>query len=133
MPNGKTILVMDEDQVSCELMRSFLEPESFKIFMAHNVEDGLTSFKNRAPHLVILSIHMPKISGSEFYSKIAKPEDVSLAIPVLVLTSHDSMKSMLSGFHMKSVLDGIRAEGFMAKPFNPIDLVIMVKKILGQR
>ena len=123
MTNVKTILVVDDEKAICELVKALLEPEGFKIFMTHNGEDGLKLLQSMIPDLIILDMNMPKMSGIEFYSKIAKPNDATPLIPVLVLTGRGNMKSMFEGFHVG---------GFLSKPFNASELIEMVKKIVNK-
>ena len=124
MTGSKTILVVDDEKAICDLIKALLEPEGFKIFMVHNGEDGLNLLLNMIPDLIILDMNMPKMSGIEFYSKIAKPKDASPLIPVLVLTGRGNMKSMF---------EGLNVDGFLAKPFNASELIQTVKNVLDKR
>ena len=124
MTNGKTILVVDDEKAICELIKDLLESEGFKIFTANNGEDGLKLLQSMIPDLIILDMNMPKMSGIEFYSKIAKPEDGTSVIPVLVLTGRGNMKSMF---------EGLGVSGFISKPFNASELIETVKKIIDTK
>ncbi len=123
MVNGKTILVVDDEKAICELIKALLEPEGFNVFAAYNGEDGLKLLQSMIPDLIILDMNMPKMSGIEFYSKIAKPKDATPIIPVLVLTGRGNMKAMFEGFDVG---------GFISKPFNASELIEMVKKIVSK-
>ena len=124
MPSGKTILVVDDEPAIFELIKALLEPEDIKIVIAHNGEEGLKLLVNMIPDLIILDMNMPKMSGIEFYSKIVKPADATLTLPVLVLTGRGNMKEMF---------EGLNVNGFLTKPFKAMDLIVTVKQILGQR
>ena len=115
--------MIDDEKPICELIKALLEPEGFKIFMAHNGADGMKVLKTIIPDLIILDMNMPKMGGIEFYSWIAKP-DSTPGIPVLVLTGRGNMQSMF---------ESMKVDGFMAKPFHAIDLIQKVKLILAQR
>lgn len=118
---NKTILVIDDEKEICGLIKDLLEPEGFKIFAAYNGEEGLEVLKKMIPDLIILDMNMPKMSGVEFYSKFAKPNDGSPTIPILVLTGRGNMKSMF---------EGLEVNGFLAKPFKAAELIEVVKQIL---
>ena len=123
MTNGKTILVVDDEKAICELIKALLESEGFKILTANSGEDGLALLENMIPNLIILDMNMPKMSGIDFYSKIASPKNAAPTIPVLVLTGRGNMKAMF---------EGLDVDGFLSKPFNAAELIEMVKKIVNK-
>ena len=84
MTIAKTILVVDDEKAICELIKAILESEGFQVFTASNGEDGLKVLKSMIPDLIILDMNMPKMSGIEFYSKIAMPTDGTPMNSVLV-------------------------------------------------
>jgi len=115
------VLIIDDEEPIRELIKSLLEPEGFQIFTASNGEVGLEMLKNMLPDLIILDMNMPKMGGVEFYSHIAKPEDGSPTIPVLVLTGRGNMQSMF---------EGLEVNGFLAKPFRGSELIAVVTRIV---
>jgi len=122
MTKAQTILVVDDEKAICDLIKAILESEGFQIFTAANGEEGLKVLKSLIPDLIILDMNMPKMSGIEFYSKIAK-SDATPAIPVLILTGRGNMKAMF---------EGLNVDGFLAKPFNASEFIITVKNILSK-
>ncbi len=123
MENHKTILVIDDEEDIRELIKALLEPEGFRIVMASNGQEGLDILKRMIPDLIVLDMNMPKMSGIDFYAKIADPKDGHPTVPVLILTGRGNMKSMFEGLHVN---------GFLQKPFHAIELIDTVKKIVDQ-
>ena len=124
MTLAKTILVVDDEKAICDLIKAILESEGFQVFTTLNGADGLELLKKIIPDLIILDMNMPKMSGIEFYSKIAKPTDGTPMIPVLILTGRGNMKSMF---------EGLNVDGFLAKPFNASEFIQTVKNIFDKK
>ncbi len=120
----KTILVIDDEKAICDLIKVLLEAEGAQVLTAHNGEEGLKVLEKMIPDLIILDMNMPKMNGIEFYSKIAKPDDATPTIPVLVLTGRGNMKAMFEEFHV---------DGFLSKPFQASELLGMVSQILQRK
>lgn len=119
---NKMILVIDDEKPICELIKALLEGEGCRVFTAHNGEEGLQMLEKTIPDLIILDMNMPKMSGLEFYSKIAKPENGAPTIPVIILTGRGNMKSMF---------ENLGVSGFIAKPFHASELIDTVKKVVS--
>ena len=62
MSMGK-ILVADDDQNICELIRLYLEKENFTVVLANDGEEAVAKFSAENPDLVLLDIMMPKLDG----------------------------------------------------------------------
>jgi len=59
----KTILLVDDDKDLCELYKTTLVAEGFKVKIAQNGEEALSEVIKERPDLIILDIMMPKIHG----------------------------------------------------------------------
>ena len=81
-----SILFVEDDQVSRELVLDFLEQEGYKtIYVAKNGEEGLEKYFHFNPDLVITDLHMPIIDGLEMSEKIKADNSNK---PILLITSH---------------------------------------------
>jgi two-component system, chemotaxis family, chemotaxis protein CheY len=119
---GKRILIIDDDallrvQVSDTLKEA--EPE-VQLVEAEDGEQGLAKLAAFDPQLVLLDLLMPSLSGVETLSFIrarAQPPKV------VIMSSLDS----------ESMIDNVLqagADGFIAKPFHPLELVEIVQRHL---
>ncbi len=118
-----TILVIDDDQMVRTLIADLLEPEGMKVVTADDGEQGLKIIQNMTPDLIILDMNMPKMSGIDFYEKIANKTDSAPMIPLMVLTGRGNMK----GF-----FESLQIDAFMSKPFKGAEFIAQVRTIIGK-
>ena len=62
MANEK-ILVVDDDQNICELLRLYLTKEGYQVTLASDGEDALAKYGQVKPDMVLLDVMMPKLDG----------------------------------------------------------------------
>lgn len=121
---SKKILVVDDEPGVVEIVRVNLEWEGYEICEAFDGQEGWDKVRSEKPDLVILDVMMPKMSGLELLERIeADPYLCSVSVIMLTVRAED--------------MDVIRAleKGaveYLTKPFEPIDLVRVVKKILEE-
>ena len=58
-----TILVVDDEQMLCDLLKEELSNCGHEVFTATNGRDGIELFTQRRPDLTLLDLHMPEMSG----------------------------------------------------------------------
>ena len=83
---GKKILIVDDDKFFVEILSKKLIASGFDIYAALNGEDGLKSFKEIKPDLILLDILMPVIDGLTFLKQI-RDDEYGKNVPVFVLTN----------------------------------------------
>lgn len=116
MARTKTILLVDQDNAIVKFVTLILENEGYRVFTARDGEEALQKIKQAPrPDLLLLEIVLPRKNGYQVCRALR--EDKSLrGLPVVFL----SAKSQPSDrFWAKRV----GADGFVAKPFDPADLV----------
>ena len=69
MPSEK-ILIVDDDQNICELLRLYLDKEGYQTQIAHDGETAIATFESWRPGLVLLDVMMPKMDGWEVCRRI---------------------------------------------------------------
>ena len=77
------ILLMDDDENICKVIRLYLEKEGMTVEVAHDGATGLELFQKETPNLVLLDIMMPGMDGIEVIKQIRKDSTV----PVIMLTA----------------------------------------------
>jgi len=88
----KTILLVDDDKDLCELYKTTLTAEGFKVKIAQNGEEALSEIMKERPDLIILDIMMPKIHGIDTLDILkATPETKDIKILVLSALSDQKM------------------------------------------
>lgn len=95
----KKILLVDDDKDLCELYKTTLTAEGFKVKIAENGEEALSEIMKERPDLVILDIMMPKIHGIDTLDILkATPETKDIKILVLSALSDQKMVNRAKDF-----------------------------------
>jgi len=117
----KTILVVDDNEMVCLLIKSVLEKD-YKIVLRSDGEDALTYLnQGNRPNLILLDMLMPKMNGRTFVRKVdADPRYGK--IPIIFITTVDS--TMLMNSFKELVV------GYIVKPFEKEELIKKVGDIL---
>jgi two-component system KDP operon response regulator KdpE len=114
MPNR--ILVIDDEPQITRVLRATLSAQGFDVRTANDPDEGLLTFKEWAPDLVITDLMMPGLSGVE----VCRAIRAHSAIPVLVLSVRDHERSKIEA------LDA-GADDYVTKPFSSQELLARVR------
>ena len=117
--NDFCVLVVDDDAELCRGLVELFRSEGYATDLAHDGEAGLTKARSGRHNLIILDVMMPKMNGLEMLRKL-RP---TVAIPVILLTARDADADRLLGLQSG-------ADDYLAKPFNPQELLLRVQAIL---
>ena len=113
------ILIIDDEVNIIELEKLYLQREGFQVEAASRGQDGLTMQTAVSPDLIILDIMLPDIDGFEVCRQIRAKSKV----PILMLSARREDVDKIIGLELG-------ADDYLAKPFNPHELVARVKAIL---
>lgn len=113
------ILVIEDEKKILDVIKAYLEREGFDTYFSTNGLDGLKKFRDIDPHLVILDLMLPGLSGEEICKKIRSESN----IPIVMLTAKTTEESKLEGFTLG-------ADDYVTKPFSPRELIQRVRAIL---
>ena len=114
-----TILVVDDEKNIVQLARIYLQKEGFTVESANDGKQALEKAKAVRPDLIVLDIMMPEMDGLEVVKELRKTSNV----PVIMLTARGEDIDRIIGLE-------VGADDYMAKPFNPRELVARVKAVL---
>lgn len=114
-----TILVVDDSDIICSIIKGILETPTLQIDIAHSGEEGILSAKKLRPTLILLDIIMNGIDGYETCC-ILKENAETKDIPVIFITGNNDSESVLKGFE-------VGAADYVSKPFIPEELKARVK------
>jgi len=122
MENYKAhILVVDDDDGIRELVKQFLNQNNYLVTTAKSSEDALDKVKIIKFDLIVLDIMMPGKSGLEFTNENKKKLDT----PIILLTAKGEVSERVEGLE-------IGADDYLAKPFEPKELILRIKNILNK-
>jgi two-component system response regulator CpxR len=102
----------------CDLLTEYLEQENFAVSSCHTAQQGLTEALSGNHAFLILDVMLPGCSGIDLLRQIRQ----SSAVPVLMLTARGDEVDRIVGLEMG-------ADDYLAKPFNPRELVARIRAI----
>lgn len=115
----KKILVVDDEKKIVDIVKAYLEKEGFQVIMAYDGKTALELFKSYLPDLIVLDLMLPEISGWDVCRTIRKNSEV----PIIMLTARDEVADKIVGLELG-------ADDYLAKPFNPGELVSRARAVL---
>ncbi len=118
---NQTILVVEDDQLTRQLISDHLTEAGFQIVEAADGEEAKEVFLEEHPCLIVLDLVLPKLSGEELFQWIRKQERNEVSI--IILSAKASTQDRINGLRMG-------ADDYMAKPFDPEELVAHVEAVL---
>ncbi|MCS6960688.1 MAG: response regulator transcription factor [Pseudanabaenaceae cyanobacterium SKYGB_i_bin29] len=119
------LLLVDDEPGLREAVSAYLEDSGFTVKVAANGKEAWQSIETDRPDLVISDIMMPQVNGYEFLQKIRSDERF-LNLPVIFLTARGMTSDRIKGYQ-----SGVDA--YIAKPFDPEELVAIVQNILKRK
>ncbi|HMT20758.1 MAG TPA: response regulator transcription factor [Promineifilum sp.] len=121
-PETQRILVVDDNDYTLRIVRHTLEQAGYEVSTAISGPEALKLINRHGlPHLAIVDLHMPEMSGFEFCHTIHEYSDV----PVIMLTAANTEETIIEGLE-------VHAEDYMVKPFNPPELIARVRRVLAR-
>lgn len=127
MPEGTKVLIVEDDKFLSELISTKLTKEGFDIVLATDGESGLEQAVKEKPHIILLDIMLPGMSGFEVLQALKAHSDTSVAnIPVLILSNFGQESKVKQGLEMG-------AKDYLVKAnFTTGEIVDKIKITLGQ-
>ena len=110
------ILIAEDDADIRALLRLYLEGDGFRVLEAENGTAALTLAREHAPDMAILDIMMPGMNGFELTRALRKYSE----LPILILSAKSQDNDKILGLNLG-------ADDYIAKPFNPVEIVARVK------
>jgi DNA-binding response OmpR family regulator len=118
------ILAADDDPIVQQFVSSILIENGFEAFTAADGEQAIAQARSLAPDLIILDLIMPYRDGYEVL-RLLQESPATRSIPVIILSAKSKEEDIIRG------LEG-GAEDFIIKPFNALELVARVRKVLSR-
>ncbi len=116
------ILVVDDDKKIVRLVQAYLEKDGFTVLTACDGETALHAIRRERPDLVVLDLMLPDRDGWDI-TRIVRGDATLAAMPIVMLTARVEDADKLTGFETG-------ADDYIAKPFNPPEMVARVKAVL---
>jgi len=114
-----TVLIVEDDKNTANLVALYLNREGFETIIAHDGRQALELARHHKPIFVILDLMIPLLDGWEVCRQLRQSSDV----PILILSAREEEVDRVSGLTLG-------ADDYVVKPFSPRELVARVKAIL---
>ncbi|MEI6520896.1 MAG: response regulator [bacterium] len=118
MKSEGSILVVDDDPGSLELLAKILGNKDYQVYLADSGELALAAVTANPPDLILLDIDMKDMNGFEVCRRLKACENTQ-HIPIIFISAHAEMKQKIEGFKLGAV-------DYITKPFQIDELLIRV-------
>lgn len=113
------ILIVDDDENSCELLRLYLEKDGFDTVVAGDGEQAVEYATKYSPDLILLDIMLPKLDGWQVCREIRKTSET----PIIMLTAKGETFDKILGLELG-------ADDYVSKPFDTKEVIARIKAVL---
>jgi len=121
-PTPTRILVVDDEPSIRNLLDRVLRQEGYQVSSAVNGNEGLDHVNRENPHLIILDLNLPDLSGEDVCQRIRQTPRIQ-STPVMILTGRNTQ-----GLSTRCLNEG--ADDYLSKPFDIPELVAHVRALL---
>lgn len=118
---ARKILIVDDDQKTRMLLKTYLEKNQYEVILSHNGESFLSELHQQAGQLslVILDVMLPDTDGFALCRIVRQQSNV----PIIMLTASSDETDRVVGLELG-------ADDYIAKPYSPRELLARIKAIL---
>lgn len=113
------ILIVDDDENICELLRLYLEKDGFQTIVANDGQLAVEYAKQHNPDLILLDIMLPLLDGWQVCREIRKTSDT----PIIMLTAKGETFDKILGLELG-------ADDYVSKPFDTKEVIARIKAVL---
>lgn len=123
MTDKNRILLIDDNRTVFRLLDAIVRIKGYQLLYAENGQQGIVMARQEKPDLILLDVMMPDIDGFKVCQYLKDNEDTR-AIPVLFLTARGAEGDLEAGRRAG-------ADGFMTKPFQTVEVLNQIKRMLA--
>jgi signal transduction histidine kinase len=121
-PTKGHILVVDDNEINCEVLRDLLLGDGYEVSVAHGGVEALQKARSSPPDLMLLDMMMPQMSGEDVLLEMKKDSTLE-DIPVILVTARASEDDRIFGL-------SLGADDYLAKPIQHEELSFRVRNLL---
>lgn len=115
------ILVVDDEEDLCEILKFNLENEGYEVDTANSAEEAL-KMNISSYNLLLLDVMMGEISGFKM-ANILKKDVKTASVPIIFITAKDTENDTITGFNLG-------ADDYISKPFSLREVIARTKAVL---
>ena len=119
----KTLLIIDDDDCNCRLIKAIFGAEGMAVLVAHDGQSGIDLALSALPDILLLDLRMPGLDGLDVLARLKQEIP---ALPVVMLTSSKDVKTAVRATQLG-------AFDYLTKPFVNDEVVAVVRRALQTR
>lgn len=119
METKTKILIVDDEENICELVRLYIEKEGFEAIIANDGQEAVAKFNNEKPNLILLDIMLPVKDGWQ----VCREVRAQSSVPIIMLTAKGETFDKVLGLELG-------ADDYVVKPFEPKELIARIRAVL---
>ena len=119
--NDYRILVVDDEEDICEILKFNIENEGYEVDTANSAEEAL-KMDISSYNLLLLDVMMGEISGFKMANMLKKDKKTA-HVPIIFITAKDTENDTVTGFNLG-------ADDYISKPFSLREVIARVKAVL---
>lgn len=112
------VLVVDDDQNICDLLRMYLEKEGYSVIISNDGKEAVNKFRALNPDIVLLDIMLPSMDGRQVCREIRKDSNV----PIIMISAKNETFDKVLGLELG-------ADDYISKPFDTKEVIARIKAI----
>jgi CheY-like chemotaxis protein len=124
VPTPPTILVVDDDPVTLQLLGTALRQQGYRVMTAMDATQGMMTVRRGSPDIVLLDVMLPGGGGVDTLKKLKTNSQTQL-IPVIAMSSSDDAA-------LPSKVEALGAVGFLKKPVDLAKLSELLERVKEQ-
>lgn len=113
------VLIVDDDQNICELLRLYIEKEGYEAIVVNDGESAISALSEHNPKLILLDVMLPKLDGWQVCREVRKISDV----PIIMITAKGETFDKILGLELG-------ADDYISKPFDTKEVMARIKAVL---
>ncbi|WP_338291856.1 response regulator transcription factor [Planctobacterium marinum] len=116
------VLIIDDDEALCERLTGYFAQYDLELIVAHSPTEGRMKLSSMSPDLLLLDVMLPETDGFSLCKEIRADNE----IPIIMLTARGELTDKVLGLE-------IGADDYLAKPFEPRELVARIQVLLRRK
>jgi len=119
---SKTVLIADDEENIVISLEYLLQRDGYEVQVARNGQEALDAIARHVPHLVLLDVMLPRVSGFDVCQKI-RENPAWQGVRVIMLTAKGRDVEMNKGY-------ALGADAYITKPFSTKELLAQIRSQL---
>lgn len=119
----KVIMTVDDSPSVRQMVSFTLKTKGFGVIEAGDGVEALEKLAGNRVNMILTDLNMPKMDGLDLIREV-RQGNVSKFVPIVMLTTESQAEKKMKGKEAG-------ATGWIVKPFQPDQLLAVVKKLLG--